>query len=263
MALYLALGAVVGLLAGLFGIGGGTILVPALTSLFLLQGFPDDQVIHMALGSSMAAILFTSLASLRAHHSRGAVLWPVFWRLAPGIVAATFLTALLTAWIPARYLAILFACFLGWVSIRMMREFQPRPSRKLPGTAGLALAGMMIGSFSALVAIGGGTLTVPWLIWHNVDVRSAIGTSAAVGFPIALSGSAGYLLSGTSVEGLPPGFVGFIYLPAVLLVSAASFVTAPLGVRLSHALPVRTMRRLFAFFLLLMAIRMLLVVRGG
>ena len=254
---YVALGAFTGLLAGLFGVGGGGVMVPILTSLFAAQGLFPEHRVHLALGTSMAAIVPTALSSLRAHHRRGAVLWPVVARFAPGILVGTFAGTFLAARLNARPLAIFFVLFMGYVAIQMAVDRKPKPARGLPGAPALAGAGAGIGAVSALVAIGGGSLTVPFLAWCNVRLQIAIGTSAAVGLPIALAGALGYALNGWGAPGLPWGSLGYIYLPATLAMAAASVFTAPLGARLAHALPVKALKRLFALLLFLLALHML------
>ncbi len=260
---YIALGSAVGFLAGLFGIGGGGIMVPVLTTFFVIQGFPADHIVHLALATSMAAIMFTSLASLRAHHQHGGVLWPVVLRISPGIILGTFSVAFIAAYIPSQPLAIFFVLFMLYVSFRMFKNFKPQPSRKLPGTLGLSAAGAGIGGISALVAIGGGSLTVPFLNWCNVKIQNAIGTSAAVGFPISVAGSLGYITGGLSVDTLPEFTLGFIYIPAVIAITIVSTVTAPLGAKLAHKLPVDALKKLFAVLLLMLCANMLYTVFSG
>jgi uncharacterized membrane protein YfcA len=254
---YLALGLLTGLLAGLFGIGGGAVMVPVLTVMFAAQGFAPDYVVHLALGTSMATIIPTSLSSLRAHHKHGAVLWSAVRGLAPGILLGTFAATFLAAILSPRPLAIFFCFFMSYVAAQMILNRKPSPSRQLPGAIGLAAVGGGIGSISALVAIGGGTMTVPFLTWCNVRLQTAIGTSAAVGLPIALAGTTGYLINGWGTAGLPDNTLGFVYWPAVLAMAAASLFSAPLGAKLAHKLPVATLKKLFAALIIVLALQML------
>lgn len=254
---FIALGLFAGFLAGLLGLGGGAVMVPLLASLFDAQGFPREQVLHLALGTSMATIVFTAASSLRAHHQHGAVLWPVVGALTPGIVLGTFLGTLIAARVSTHGLALFFACFIAFVAVQMALNLKPKPAREMPGRGGLFAAGSGIGGISALVAIGGGSLTVPFLTWCNVPVPRAIGTSAATGLPIAFFGTLGYLWNGWGVPGLPVWSLGYVYLPALALVMAGSVLTAPLGARLAHRLPVATLKRVFSGVLLLLAAQML------
>lgn len=253
----LALGGVVGVAAGLLGIGGGGIMVPVLASLFAAQGMAAEQVLHLALGTSMAAIVPTALASLRAHHAKGAIHWQVVRRITPAILAGTFAATFVASYLPTLALALFFAAFMAYVAVQMWLDFKPKPQRGLPGWLGLSSVGLGIGGVSALVAIGGGTLSVPFLMWCNVPLRQAIATSAAIGFPIALAGAMGYALNGWGQAGLPPYSLGFVYAPAVLLIAAISFFTARLGVHWAHTLPVATLKKLFAVLLLLLSAKML------
>lgn len=259
---YLALGAFVGFFAGLLGVGGGGIMVPMLTALFVAQGFPREHLVHIALGTSMAAIVLTSIASLRAHHGHGAVLWPVVWKITPGVLAGTFLGTFVASRVAAQPLAIFFACFMGYVSLQMVLNIKPKPSRQLPGAPGIAGVGLGIGGVSALVAIGGGSLSVPFLTWCNVAVHQAIGTSAAIGLPIAVAGTLGYLVNGWEITGLPALTLGYIHLPALVLIALVSTFTAPLGARLAHRLPVATLKKVFAAVLVALSLKMLHSVFG-
>jgi uncharacterized membrane protein YfcA len=254
---YVGLGAFAGFFAGLLGVGGGAIMVPVLTMFFTAQGFPREHVVHVALGTSMAAIIFTSISSLRAHHRHGAVLWPVVRDIAPGVLAGTLLGAQVASRVPTKPLAIFFACFITYVAVQMILNIKPKPSRELPGRLGMAAVGGGIGLISALVAIGGGSLSVPFMTWCNVKVQHAIGTSAAIGFPIALAGTAGYLWGGWNAGGLPQGSLGFVYLPALGGLVVASMLVAPFGARLTHRLPVVTLKRIFAGVLVLLSAKML------
>ncbi|MFO7649619.1 sulfite exporter TauE/SafE family protein [Halomonas campaniensis] len=257
---YLALGSFVGLMAGLLGIGGGGIMVPILTSLFVIQGVPHEHIAHLALGTAMAAIVPSASASLWSHHRHGAVRWPIVRHITPAILAGTFLATFVAALMPTRGLAIFFAGFMVLMSLQMLANLKPKPTRTLPGAVGLSGAGLGIGGISALVAIGGGSLTVPFLTWCNVRLPHAIGTSAAVGLPIALAGALGYVINGWSTAGLPDAAWGYVYLPALLLMAPFSILTAPLGARLAHRLPVGILRRVFAVMLMALALQMLYTV---
>ena len=254
---YLALGAVAGFFAGLLGVGGGAIMVPVLALMFAAQGFPNQHLMHLALGTSMATIVFTSISSLRAHHKHGAVIWPIVRNIAPGIVVGTLLGAQVAGLIPTRPLAIFFAIFIAYVAVQMILNVKPKPSRQLPGKGGMFGVGAFIGGISALVAIGGGSLSVPFMTWCNVKVHNAIGTSAAIGFPIALAGTIGYMISGYGADNLPDGAFGFIYLPALAATVVVSMLMAPVGAKVAHSLPVATVKKIFAGLLILLLAKML------
>jgi uncharacterized protein len=254
---YLSLGAVAGLLAGLFGLGGGIVIVPALFFLYLQRGFPAELCMHLAVGSSLATVVFTSITSAMAHHRHGAVRWPVVRRLSPGIVAGAALGAVLAEHAPGRFLRVFFGLFELLVAVQLALAPRPDAHRDLPGTGGMWLVGTGIGALSTLLGIGGGTLTVPLLVYCNVPIHQAVGTSAACGLPIALAGAIGFAVAGWGEAGLPAGSSGYLYWPAVAAVMAGSAFLAPLGARLAHALPVATLRRLFAAVVALIGVRML------
>lgn len=258
----LALGAFTGFFAGLFGIGGGGIMVPVLTFLFMQQQFPSEHILHMALATSMAAIIPTAIASLRAHHQHQAVLWPVVIKIAPGILLGTFAGTFLASYLSAKPLAIFFSCFMAFVALQMVINRKPKPSRQLPGAIGMSATGSGIGAISALVAIGGGTLTVPFLVWCNVSLPVAIGTSAAVGLPIAASGAIGYITNGWDELNLPAHTLGYVYWPAVIAMACMSFFTAPLGAKLAHRLPITLLKKLFALLLIALSLQMLYTIFG-
>ena len=258
--IFLVLGVVVGFFAGLLGIGGGGIMVPVLTAYFLYKNVPVDYVVHIALGTSMASIIVTSASSLYAHHKHQGILWGVVKSMVPGVLIGTFVATYIATHISAYALAVFFAIFMTYVSTQMFLNVQPKPTRKIPSRASLMLAGSGIGAISAVVAIGGGSLTVPYLTWHNVHIKKAIGTSAAIGFPIAVAGTLGYLINGWSSSFKQEHLFGFIYLPAVLLISFMSYFTAPLGAKLAHRLPVSALKKVFAVFLLILGIKMLMSV---
>lgn len=254
---YLGLGAFAGFFAGLLGVGGGAVMVPVLAVMFAAQAFPDGHLMHLALGTSMATIVFTSVSSLRAHHQHGAVLWPVVKAIAPGIVVGTLLGAQIAGRVPTRPLAIFFALFMTYVAVQMVVNAKPKPSRELPGAVGMFAVGGGIGGISALVAIGGGSLSVPFMTWCNVKMHNAIGTSAAIGFPIAAAGTVGYMVSGYGATALPAGSFGFIYMPALAGTVIASVIVAPFGARLAHRLPVPTLKKIFAGVIVLLLAKML------
>jgi uncharacterized membrane protein YfcA len=255
---YLLLGAVAGFCAGLFGIGGGLVIVPVLAFLLQAQLPPGAPLMHLAVGTSLAAIIPTALSSLYAHHRRGAVAWPLVRRLAPGMVAGTAGGAVVADFIGNDALRAVFAVFLFAAALHLAIGAAPAGRRDPPGRAGMAVAGIVIGAVSALVGIGGGTLTTPFLAWCRVDLRRAIATSAACGLPIALTGTAAYLLAGLDESGLPAGSSGYIHWPAAAAIAAASIFTAPLGARLTHGMPVTRLRRLFALLLVGVSLQLLL-----
>ncbi len=259
-AAYLVLGAVAGFLAGLFGVGGGLVLVPVLLMLFDAQHFSAEFTMHLALGTSMATIVFTSLASMRKHHQHGAVHWQVVRRITPGILLGTALGALLASSIPTRGLGIFFTLFVYFAAAQILIDKRPHASRQLPGMAGMTLTGTLTGGISSMVSIGGGTIVVPFLLWCNVPLRHAIGTASAIGFPIAVGGTLGYIAVGSHIETLPEPHLGYVYLPALLWVALASVLTAPLGAKAAHRMKVELLRKLFAILLLVLATKLLLKV---
>ncbi len=258
LAVYCFLGALAGIMAGLLGIGGGTVVVPMLVFAFGWQKLPPEIIIHLAIGTSLASIMFTAVSSSLAHHRRGGVDWNVVKSIALGILVGTYGGSFIAAHIPARYLQIFFVCFLLYVATNMLLNKKPNPSRTLPGFAGMTGAGFVIGVISSLVGIGGGSLSVPFLVWNNVDMRRAVGTSAAIGFPIALAGCIGFITNGWNHPNLPEYSMGFVYLPALVGIVAVSVLTAPLGARLAHSLPVPRLKKFFALFLYLVALKMFL-----
>jgi uncharacterized protein len=247
--MYIALGGVAGILAGLLGVGGGIVIVPALTFIFTAQRLSPEYTVHLAVGTSLATILFTSVASSRAHHGRGAVDWPIVRSISPGIVVGTLAGSWVAAQMTTRFLKGFFVAFIAYVALQMLLDIRPKPSRSLPGGMTVTGVGGIIGGISSLVGIGGGSMSVPFLVWCNVAMHRAIGTSAAIGFPIAAAGAAGYVANGFAMP-LPPLCVGFVYLPALVGVACASFITAPLGARMAHRLPVGGLKKIFAVLLL-------------
>ena len=256
LAIYLCCGAVAGVLAGLLGVGGGIVLVPMMLAVFPSVGVPGQYVQQMALATSLASIIITSVSSARAHNARGAVHWDIFKAITPGILLGTFLGGLIATRMPTLFLKVFFICFILFVAAQMLSNYRPPASRELPGKLGTAGVGGVIGLISSFVGIGGGTLSVPFMTFCNVELHHAVGTSAAIGFPIAVAGTLGYVVGGWGRPGLPAMSLGFVNLWALLGIAAASFCTAPLGARLSHALPSAKLKKAFACFLILVALKM-------
>ena len=254
---YLALGAFVGFFSGLLGIGGGSATVPVLAFVFAAKGFVTDHLVHLALGTGIAIMLFTSAASVRSHHLRDAVNWSVLRRMAPGVLTGTFAGALLAGLLDVRLLSVAFTILIFYFATQMLRTDTPRPSGALPGTAALSGFGAVIGFISSLTATGGASVVVPFLVRRNIASHPAIGTAAAVGWPIALAGTAGYVIAGSRAAGLPPYALGYVYLPALAAVVVASVLMAPLGAAVAHRTPGRTLKKIFALVLFALATTML------
>jgi len=261
--LYCLLGAFIGILAGLLGVGGGLVIVPILVFTFGYQQIPFAIIMHLALGTSLASIVFTSISSFMAHHKRGAVDWSTVRRIVLGVMVGTFLGSCIASLLPTTVLKGFFVLFLYFVAYQFLTNRKPKPSRELPGPAGMFGVGNIIGVVSSLVGIGGGALSVPFMIWCNVTVHRAIGTSAAIGLPIAIAGTFGFLVNGWGNPALPEYSLGFIYLPALLGIAAVSVLTAPLGVKLAHSLPVDKLKKIFALLLIVVGTRMLWTIFHG
>ncbi|WP_049257337.1 sulfite exporter TauE/SafE family protein [Neisseria bacilliformis] len=257
VAVMLAAGSLAGVVAGMFGVGGGTILVPLVLWVLQIQGvegFAYAQ--HTAVGTSFAVMVFTSFSSALSQHRKGAVDWRILKSMIPGVLLGVAAGALVSRHLPNKGLQVFFALFAAVIAVRSLAGIKPVPSRQLPGRGGLFSAGSLFGLLSSWIGIGGGSLTVPFLTFCNVPVHRAIGTSAALGWPIALAGALGYWYAGIGAAGLPAGSAGFVYLPAVAVLAAATLLSAPLGVRLSHRLPAARLKQGFGILLLLIALRM-------
>lgn len=254
---YLLVGACAGLLAGMLGIGGGVVLVPALAYAYAFQGLPESSLMHLAVGTSLAAIVPTAVSSVYAHHRHKAVEWAVVKAMGFGLVPGAIVGSLAADMVSGVWLARGFGIFVILVSVQLLWNTNAPGRRPLPGRAGLAAGGMGIGFLSALLGIGGGSITVPWLAYCGVDIRRAVATSAACGLLLGVVGAAGFLATGWSAPDLPPGATGYIYWPALGGVVLASIAFAPLGARLAHRLPVATLKRAFALLLLAVGINML------
>lgn len=252
------LGSAAGLIAGLLGVGGGLIIVPALSILFTAQGYSAGIVMPLALGTSLATIVFTSLSSMRAHHRRGAVNWNVMWQLSLGLFAGGWLSGTLAVWLGGPVLAVLFGVFELLVAAQMIFGQPAHPHQAPLRLYHNLAAGVIIGLVSALLGIGGGTLTVPYLAWHRIDMRAAVGTSSACGFPIALAGAAGFILAGWDHQQLPVNSIGFVYWPAVAAISVTSVLCAPVGAWLAHRMKSEYLKNVFAVFLSVLGVWMII-----
>jgi uncharacterized protein len=252
---YLALGAFVGFFSGLLGIGGGSAMVPVLAFIFAAKGF--DHVVHLALGTGIATMLFTSVASVRSHHLRSAVNWQALRAMAPGVLVGTFCGAMLAGRLDVRVLSITFTVLMFYFASQMLRTQSAKPRGMLPPHAAMSAFGAFIGFISSLSATGGASLVVPFLVKRNLAIHHAIGTAAAVGWPIAVAGVAGYVIGGWHVPDLPQYSVGYVYLPALACIVVAGIVMAPVGASVAHRTPGRTLKKAFAMLLLALATSML------
>jgi uncharacterized membrane protein YfcA len=254
-AAYLGIGAVVGFFAGLLGIGGGIIIVSSLALMFKAHGWAPDHVMHFAIGTSLAAIAAGAFSSFRAHHRHGAVDWAIVRQMTPGLLAGVFAGAIAARYATSAFLKYFFLGFTLFVTAQMVFNLRPKPSRGLPGSGALTLLALLIGVCSSLFGGGAAAIGVPFLTWCNVSAHRAIGTVAAMGFPVAIAGTLGYVAAGWGVRELPEWSLGFVYLPAFVCISITSVATAPLGAKLAHRLKGSTLRRIFALFLVLVGVK--------
>lgn len=256
--IYLLLGVFAGFLGGLLGLGGGIVVVPALFFIFRGLGFLPGAIMHMAIGTSLATVVLTATVSTWAHHRRGAVQWPAVARFAPGIVVGSLAGGVLADQLAGTALRIFFGLFELLVAAQLAFGFQPKPTRTLPSPGTMAAVGAGIGGLSAVLGIGGGTMTVPFLVWCNVGIRQAVATSAACGLPIAVAATVSHVIAGLHTAGLPMGTTGYVYWPAVVVTGLASVVFAPLGARVAHAISMTALRWTFSTVLAIIGIRMLM-----
>ena len=254
---YLALGALVGFLSGLLGIGGGSATVPVLAFVFAAKGFPQAHVVHLALGTGVASMLFSSAASVRSHHLRGSVNWRVVRVMVAGVLVGTLSGALLAGRLDARLLTITFTAVIVYAATQMIRTHVPQPTGVLPSTPLMTAFGAAIGFVSSLSATGAASIVVPFLVKRRIEIHEAIGSAAAIGAAIAAGGAVGYVIAGWTAADLPRHSVGYVYVPALVGVVIASVATAPLGAAVAHRTPGRTLRRVFALMLFALAAAML------
>ncbi len=246
--IYLLIGAIAGFAAGLFGVGGGLIIVPILYIVFTQLNYDPNVLMHMAVGTSLATIIVTSISSVMAHHKRGAVLWAVFKNLAPSLVLGSFLGAGVADLLSGQHLQLAIGLFAIWVAYKMFRgaHIQVNPGRTLPSAPVQMLAGGGIGIASAIFGIGGGSLTVPYLNRHGVIMQKAVATSAACGLPIAIAGALGFIWFGRQANVEVPNAIGYVHIYAFIGISTMSFITAKLGARVAHMLSPAMLKKCFA-----------------
>jgi uncharacterized protein len=258
IAIYALTGVFAGLIGGMLGLGGGVIIVPVLHFLFLQQGFSPSIVMHLAVTTSLATIIVTSLSATYTHHRKGAVLWSVVNRFAPGILLGAGLGAILADSLSSNTLRIVFGMFEILIAFQIGFELKPKAKNVLPETKGLISSGVGIGLFSTLLGIGGGSLTVPFLLWCNVNIRNAVAVSSACGFPIAVAGTTALIIVGWDNADVPATSISYLYWPAALIIIAMTIFFASVGARLVHYFSVLTLKRIFAVLLLIVGLRMLL-----
>lgn len=255
---YLGLGAIAGLLAGLFGIGGGLIMVPVLLLAFTAQGFPAEVLTHMAIATSLGTMIFTATSSIYSHHRQGGVCWSLFLPLACGMLIGAFAGVHTALQLSGYQLQSILGVFALLMALHLIMEVRPNKVRPMLNHSPLALAGTLIGWLSTIFGIGGGVLTVPLLVWRSLPIKQAVGTAAACSFPIALTGAFTNLVSSWEVPNLPSYSMGYIYLPAVMGMVITGTVAAHLGARLAYHLSSHILRRIFVVFLILVGLHMLL-----
>jgi len=257
---YTAMGLAVGFLAGLAGVGGGGMTVPIFTMLFVMQGIANDEVVHLALGTSMAGMVFTTFGSMRAHYKKNNVETGMVFKMTFGVFAGTFLSTFTVSYIPGVYLALFFSVFMMYVAYKMFQKQEYFHNEKPHGSLANVISGSAIGSISALVSISGAGLTVPYLMHQNFDVKRAIGTSAAIGFPVALSGTLGYLINGWANTDWNNFIIGYVYLPAVVLFAISSYFATSVGVHFATNLHADKLKKIIGILSIALSIKMFLSV---
>lgn len=254
---YLFVGAFAGFLAGLLGIGGGSIVVPSLVIMFQLENMPANSIMHMAAGTSLTAMIISACTALIAHLRRGVEIWPIYKRIIVGIIFGTVLGTLLASILYSRTLEMLFGIIISLMALWMLSGFNPSPHRQLPETFGMLSVGSLIGLKSGMFGIGGGVISVPFLTYCNVPLRQVLGVSIAISFTVAIIGSLSFMAVGWHQTHLPKWSTGYVYWPAVAGIAIISPIFAILGAKLSHRLPVEVLRKIFAIFLLIVGLKML------
>jgi len=251
VALYLATGSVAGLLAGLLGVGGGLFIVPVLLFLLPVAGVESEQLMTICIATSLCTIVITSISSVVAHQKHQAILWPVFWRLVPGISLGAMLGAVIADQVSQQTLKSLFGISVILIAFKMLSKVKPKATTRIPGFAGLLTSGSLIGCLSAMIGIGGGALVVPLLTYWKTPITKAVATSATCGLPLAIAGTTGFILTGLDQSGLPAFSSGYVYWPAVFGIVSTSVLFAPAGARFAHSISAPLLSQLFAVFLLI------------
>ncbi len=255
---YCILGIISGIVAGLLGLGGGIVIVPALYFIFSWQELAPEITMHLAVATSLATIIFTAISSCYAHSKRDAVLWDTVLTLGPGIMLGAIIGAFVTDSVSNNHLRIFFGVFEMLVAIQIWFQLQPKAQKSLPGTLGLVITGLIIGFLSTILGIGGGTIVVPFLLWCCIDIRHAVGTSSACGLPIAVAGTFSLIWIGWNNPSLPEYTMGYVYLPAAIGITLTSILTAPLGAKLAHKIPKDHLKKIFAITIFIIGFRILI-----
>lgn len=256
--IFIAIGVFGGVIGGMLGLGGGIVIVPILYFIFQHFGFPADIIMHLAVTTSLATIIVTSISASWAHHKKQAVLWPVVVKLAPGIVIGCIIGASIADMFSSDPLRKFFGIFEILVALQVVLNLRPKASRSLPEPAGLVTAGTGIGVISTIMGIGGGTVIVPFFLWCNVAMRNAVATSSACGLPIAIVGTITMIILGMNETELPEYSIGYLYWPAALMIAIGAMFAAPFGAKLAHQLPVETIKRIFSIILFIVGIKMVI-----
>lgn len=256
--IYLVVGALAGLMAGLFGIGGGVVIIPALAAIFLHHAeIPTNLVMQMAVGTSLATIVITAVSSSIAHHKHNAVMWSQVRIMVPGLIAGTVIGVIIVSFLPSSFLRVFFAIFLASLGVHIFINYSPATVQQGPSDKAVKWGSVAIASLSSILGVGGGTLLVPFLMYCQLDMRQAIGTSVACGFVISIVASLCFIITGWLSGIHLQHSTGYIYWPAFAGIAIASVLFAPVGAALAHQLPRDILKRIFAVFLLIMAVDMM------
>ncbi|MEA5097721.1 MAG: sulfite exporter TauE/SafE family protein [Burkholderiaceae bacterium] len=254
---YPLLGAIVSLIAGMFGVGGGLVLVPILYMLFAAQGFPHEHIMHIALGTTMMSMIVTVAVSMNVHRKLGNIDWTIAKIMAIGLALGSVAGSTIASRLPTRPLTLIFSGIVILAAINMILNIKPSPSRQLPGTRWQLIVSFVFGIIAALTAATGGFLVTPYLAWHNVPMKRAIGTTSAIGVPVAIGGAFSDFVAGWSTQNLPPLTYGFVCLPALIGIVCCSSVFASWGARLVSRMDGDKVKRIFGAYVLIIALKML------